>query len=87
LRHRFAVPVVDGPPVALALLDALPDTVIRDYQPAWVLRAYCLQELDDTAAAAAAGRRASADGRAAPRALRAFATDSAFSLDGGWTAR
>lgn len=58
VAQAAAVRHVDGPRVALALLDALPDSVIRDYQPAWVLRAYCLQELDDTAAAAAAGRRA-----------------------------
>jgi len=58
VAQAAAVRHVDGPRVALALLDALPDTAVRDYQPAWVLRAHCLQELDDTAAAAASGRRA-----------------------------
>lgn len=40
------------------MLDQLPEQSLRDYQPAWVLRAHCLIDLGGAARGAAAARRA-----------------------------
>jgi len=58
VAQAAAVRHVDGARAALALLDALPEEVVRNYQPAWVLRAHCLQDLGAAEDATAAGRRA-----------------------------
>jgi RNA polymerase sigma-70 factor (ECF subfamily) len=58
VAQAAAVRHVDGPQVALSMLDRLPERDLRDYQPGWVLRARCLADLGDAAGAAAAARRA-----------------------------
>jgi RNA polymerase sigma-70 factor (ECF subfamily) len=58
VAQAAAVGQVEGPRSSLALLDLLPEQSLRDYQPAWVLRAHCLTLLGDATGAAAAARRA-----------------------------
>ena len=45
-----------GPAVAWELVEQLADAQVRDYQPYWVLRAHCLQDLGRTADARHAAR-------------------------------
>jgi RNA polymerase sigma-70 factor (ECF subfamily) len=49
---------VAGAAAGLAALDAVADTVVRDYQPYWAARADLLQQLGDAAGARAAYQRA-----------------------------
>jgi len=58
VAQAAAVRQVEGPRAALTLLEQIPEPSLRDYQPGWVLRAHCLADLGDTAAAAVAARRA-----------------------------